>query len=175
MVGATKLQPASALRPEFEAFLFARIDEVGGDMPLSVVSALARLDIDPWLEAAELTQLPKEIAVQRLIALLAKLPGGTLSEADPQTIVARLIALLPAPAAPAIGWSRPSEEWGVPARVNFALIIAFSMLITGIVTVALHLANGPMPTPANEAAPSAPGKGRPESGAGPSSTVRRGS
>lgn len=37
-------------------------------MLLSVISALARLGIDPWQEAARLTQLPKELATQHLVA-----------------------------------------------------------------------------------------------------------
>jgi hypothetical protein len=44
-------------------------------MPLSVLSALARLNLDPWHEAAELSDLPKDTAAQRLAALIALLPG----------------------------------------------------------------------------------------------------
>jgi heme oxygenase len=33
-------------------------------MIVSVLSALARLDVDPWLEAAKLAQLPGETATQ---------------------------------------------------------------------------------------------------------------
>jgi hypothetical protein len=31
-------------------------------MPLSVLSALTRLNVDPWAEAAELTELSKDTA-----------------------------------------------------------------------------------------------------------------
>jgi len=34
-------------------------------MPLSVLSARARLDLDPWKEAAELSELPSDRATQR--------------------------------------------------------------------------------------------------------------
>jgi hypothetical protein len=40
----------SVLGTEFDDFLFAPIGEDRNDMPLSVLSALARLDIDPWQE-----------------------------------------------------------------------------------------------------------------------------
>ena len=64
-------------------------------MPLSVLSALARLDIDPWEEAAELSELPRFTAAQRLAALIVQLPGGRWTQADSRTIADRLIELLP--------------------------------------------------------------------------------
>ena len=64
-------------------------------MPLSMLSALARLDIDPWQEAAELARLPEETATQRLASLITALPDGSSAHLDPGTIAARLIALLP--------------------------------------------------------------------------------
>jgi hypothetical protein len=52
-------------------------------MPLSVLSALARLGLDPWKEATELSELPSDRATQRFAALIVRLPGGpwTLAEA----------------------------------------------------------------------------------------------
>ncbi len=83
------------LGSEFDDFLFAPIGEDRSDMPLSVLSALARLDIDPWHEAAELARLPRETATQRLASLIAALPDGPWAHLDPGTISARLVALLP--------------------------------------------------------------------------------
>lgn len=60
-------------------------------MPVSVLSALARLDVDPRQEAANLAQLPPDTAIRRLTSLIAALPGSSSAQADP----ARLIALLP--------------------------------------------------------------------------------
>jgi hypothetical protein len=48
----------SHLGSEFDNFLFASIGESRNGMLLSVLSALARLDLDPWQEAAELARLP---------------------------------------------------------------------------------------------------------------------
>lgn len=67
-------------------------------MLLSALSALARLDLDPWQEAAKLAGLPGETATQRLASLIAGLPDGPSIHQDPGTIAARLIALLPRPA-----------------------------------------------------------------------------
>ena len=64
-------------------------------MPLSVLSALTRLDLDPWQEAAELSELPKDKAAVRLETLIARLPGPRLTQADLRAIADRLTALLP--------------------------------------------------------------------------------
>jgi hypothetical protein len=55
----------SALGATFNPFLFA---SVTGDAEthLNVVSVLARLDVDPWEEAAELSSLRGEVAADRL-------------------------------------------------------------------------------------------------------------
>jgi len=64
-------------------------------MLLSVISAFARLDLDPWQEAANLAQLPKATAVRRLASLIAKLPGLPLPQRDIAAAATRLIARLP--------------------------------------------------------------------------------
>ena len=64
-------------------------------MLLSVLSALARSDIDPWQEAAELAGLPPATATQRLASLIGGLPDEPSTRRDPGTIAARLVALLP--------------------------------------------------------------------------------
>jgi hypothetical protein len=83
------------LGSEFDAFLFAPVGDEQNGMVLSVLSALARLDLDPWREAAELARMPKEAANQRLTSLIAALPGAPSTLLQPDTIADRLIALLP--------------------------------------------------------------------------------
>jgi hypothetical protein len=80
---------------EFDSFLFAPIDDDGKESSLSVVSALARLDVDPWGEAAGLARMPKEQALKRLTSLIASLPKGSEPDRPPEATAARLIALLP--------------------------------------------------------------------------------
>lgn len=63
-------------------------------MLLGVLSALARLDIEPWQEAAKLARLPRVTASERLASLIAALPDEPSGHRDP-SIAARLIALLP--------------------------------------------------------------------------------
>ncbi len=89
--------PASfaTLGSQFDNFLFAAIGQDRNGMSLSVVSALARMDLDPWHEAASLAGMSVERATGKLISLLATLPDPSLKGLDPRTTAARLIALLP--------------------------------------------------------------------------------
>lgn len=93
----TPAASVSFFRPEFDNFLYAPIGTDKDEMPLSVLSALARLNVDPWEEAAELSGLPKIPAVQRLASLIAQLPGERWTQANAKTIAVRLIELLPHP------------------------------------------------------------------------------
>jgi hypothetical protein len=95
VVGMTRTTSLSPLGSEFDNFLFAPIGEDKNGMLLSVVSALARLDVDPWQEAGELARLPPESAIARLASRIAALPDGSSAHPDPGTIAGRLIALLP--------------------------------------------------------------------------------
>lgn len=81
------------LRNDFDAFLFASIGEDSSGIPVSLLTVLARLDIDPWEEAASLAQLPIDAARERLAFLLATMPNGREPD-ESVTIATRLVALL---------------------------------------------------------------------------------
>jgi hypothetical protein len=84
-----------ALSPAFNDFLFATVCEERNEMPLSVISALARLDLDPWTEAADLAGMPVDGAASRLSSLLAGYIDDQPAQPDRATIAARLVTLLP--------------------------------------------------------------------------------
>jgi hypothetical protein len=90
----TPATSVSFFRSEFNDFLYALIGADRNQMPVTVLSALARLNLDPWQEAAELSELPTKSATQRLATLIARLPGGRWAE-DSGAIADRLIGLLP--------------------------------------------------------------------------------
>ena len=90
----TPATSVSFFRSEFD-FLYAAIGADRNEMPLSVLSALTRLDLDPWQEAAELSELRKDKAAARLETLIARLPGPRLTQAELRAIADRLTALLP--------------------------------------------------------------------------------
>ncbi len=99
-VKMTHSASASHLGSEFDDFLYAPIGEDRNGMLLSVLSALARSDVDPWQEAARLAGLPVATARQRLASLITALPGKPSVYPDPAMIAARLVALLPSRARP---------------------------------------------------------------------------
>src|SRR5580693_2860976 len=90
----TRATAASTPVTEFDEFLYASINEEP-DGTLSVLSALARLDLDPWDEAARLARLPRAATIQFLTALIAALPQGSSAGGDPELHARRLTALLP--------------------------------------------------------------------------------
>jgi hypothetical protein len=127
----------SGLGSEFDDFLFAVIGEDRNGMPLNVVSVLARVNQDPWQEAASLAALSPEMAARRLGSLLAALPGPTLQQKSAETLAVRLVALLPRRKTPN---TRPSvQELGAAsstarpqAVVNAILIAVYVILSLGI-------------------------------------------
>jgi hypothetical protein len=95
MVEIAGSTPITFLSMEFNDFLFAPIGANGNGMYLTVVSALAQLDLDPWAEAAKLARLPGAIATQKLADLISRLPEIPGVRPDVTLIASRLTALLP--------------------------------------------------------------------------------
>ena len=85
----------SSIPSEYNEFLFATIAEEENKTPLSVLSALTRLDIDPWQEAERLSKLPRDQAVKDINTTLAALPGRRWTTSESNKIAACLVELLP--------------------------------------------------------------------------------
>ena len=58
-------------------------------MALSVLSAFARRNVDPWQEAARLSQLPRDVATGELCSLIAEFSSGAPGRASPREIAER--------------------------------------------------------------------------------------
>lgn len=82
-------------RREFNTFLYAGIGAEANGTVLSVLSAMARMNLDPWREAATLAGMPGKAAVNRLATLIAALPGRPSTHDAPESIAERLVKLLP--------------------------------------------------------------------------------
>lgn len=93
-------------------FLAAPVWEETNGSPLTVLSALARLDVDPWAEAARLAALPRDAAASALSAILRRLPGHAPDAADVGMIADRLVELLPS------GGSATTTDDGEAGRVR---------------------------------------------------------
>jgi hypothetical protein len=127
------------LSPAFNDFLFATVCEERSETPLSVISALARLDLDPWTEAAALSRLPQDGAARRLSSLLASVDHLTTSPPDHATIAARLVALLPSPADGAV--PQPVPSGAVATAAHFGLIRIMCLFLLGSMAVSVLLAD----------------------------------
>jgi hypothetical protein len=117
---------------DFDSFLFASIGEDRHGNLLSVISALARSDLDPWQEAVDLARMSRDMATARLSALIAALPGPPTSNRPVETIAGELVALLPstdrsAPLPPRVEIS-DNLRYGL-ALGALAFLVAFSLAI----------------------------------------------
>lgn len=83
------------LRPDLDNFLFAGVGADQNGIPLSMVSVLTRLGLDPWEEAGRLSSLSKGEAIEQLARLVAELPGGHWALADAREIAGGLVEQLP--------------------------------------------------------------------------------
>jgi len=158
--------PASSfgLGSQFDNFLFAPIEERNG-LPLSVVSLLARMDLDPWQEAASLAGLPAEAATQRLTTLLGLLPDPPMQQPDSRATAACLVQLLPRRPHPNTGpvraftatggatHARPITR-GIFVGVYLALMLATQFVIAHFERTRADVAHTPTPlTVASQTAP----------------------
>jgi len=80
---------------DLQEFLFAPVWDEKSGTPLSILSALARLGMDPWGEAARLAEMPRAGAVSALSAILARLPRSEPEVPDYSRISERLVQFLP--------------------------------------------------------------------------------
>jgi hypothetical protein len=87
--------PQGPIDPVFDKFLYAQLGEEANGMQLSVLSALARQNVDPWEIAQQLTSLPREPAIRFLTPLLAHVSDGAPDRIAPEELAARLVAMLP--------------------------------------------------------------------------------
>jgi hypothetical protein len=83
------------LHSDLNDFLFAAVGDEPNGMPLSVISGLTRLGVDPWDEAARLAALPKVLAAEALAPMIARLSVGRSSRLDDAAVARRLAGLLP--------------------------------------------------------------------------------
>ncbi len=147
MIVMTTSASVSYLTPQFDDFLFARIDEDREATPLSVLSVLARLGVDPWEEAAKLAQLPRVSAAERLVAFIAATPGAPSVYLNAKTVCDRLIDLLPSPAGVTI---QTRQQRGGLALVKYRWRVIWPVLIAVLLAIQLIAISRQPNTPTNE-------------------------
>jgi len=135
-----------SLGSEFDDFLFAPIGEDRNGILVSVLSALARLDVDPWQEATKLARLPSAAATERLTSLIAALPepDAPSAQRDPRTIAVRLIALLPRKSNANI--SPYGALFGAGAADSWRIIIIYVTVVAFVLGGQFVIANRQQPS-----------------------------
>jgi hypothetical protein len=91
----TRLDEVSIPKTEFDTFLYARLGEDVSGSSITVLSLLARQDVDPWDEASALARMSGEEAIRRLAGYIASSPAGPAPEPDAKATASRLLRLLP--------------------------------------------------------------------------------
>ena len=126
----------SYLTPQYDDFLFARINEDSDAAPLTVLSVLARLGVDPWEEAAKLAQLPRVSAANRILDFIAATPGALPAYLSAKMVSDRLIDLLPSPADVMI---RPPPVRGARALTRSPIWPVVIAVILAILLIVISL------------------------------------
>jgi hypothetical protein len=126
------------LGSEYDSFLTSPLWLDRNNSPLSVMSALARLDLDPWSEAAALAALSKAAAVTRLSALLGPLPGAPSTKPDREGLCQRALGLLPAQYAvttrlPALGLPTVPKTGIMARQTSSSLLFLGWIVIAGLI------------------------------------------
>ncbi len=125
--------PFAPMLPELDRFLFASVGEEVNGMPLSVLSALSRLGLDPRGEAARLSRLAGEAAGDQLARTIAQLPDRGWTSSETRKIAGGLIELLPRAMTRGtddVGAGRVNRKFGIrPSPLLIVLALAGALLI----------------------------------------------
>jgi hypothetical protein len=124
----------------FGRFLFAPVLK-GDDHSVTVLSALTRLDLDAWQEAARLSELPPGEAINSLAASIWKTSSGTMTAEEAAEIAARLIRLLPQ-------HHTTADDAGTHAVVDFPMMWFALAIFIGMMAVSGNQSTQPKATSA---------------------------
>jgi len=124
---------------DYDAFLFAEAGEDREGATVTVLSALARLDLEPWTEAGELSRLGREDALVRLTThfeAITDIPALALAS---KGRAAKLILLLPKRAPLGVSKSLEAGTKTIPKLSTYWILIA----LAGVVALAWALSLTP--------------------------------
>jgi len=113
----------------FDKFLFAPLGDDENGMPISVLSALARLGLDPWHEAASLARLSAAGATQRLTTLINSLPDWPPTSLNSRTVAVGLVALLPQAVNSAASMSVPLPGAKPASRIQATVVVSLCVAV----------------------------------------------
>ena len=126
------------------AFLFAEVGTEQNGSPLTVLSVLARLDKDPWAQAAEWAKMPSAAAADGLTQSILRMPMFKPAFIEARDTAVRLVMLLPHQAGTTTQTAgRTVFEFKLPEWLPLAIFCA----ILGLAVVAGTLAAVPTAPP----------------------------
>jgi len=140
-------------------FLFAEVGNELNGSPLTLLSVLARLGQDPWVEAARLTRLPKATIIDCLANSISQMPLCPQALTEARTTAARLILLLPSQVlsprrSETISVGRSTIPGWIPFAV-FAAALAFGIAFEMIPSATPTAVIPPLSEPTIEQPPAA--------------------
>jgi hypothetical protein len=161
MVETPRTVRVSSLGPEYNGFLYATIGADANGTQLSVLSAMARMNLDPWQEAANLAALPAKEAAGRLASLIAAIPGAPPVSDDPWIIATRLIKLLPSRTRliiPVLPARKELPGFGALTQSRTALFVLVALIVLVLWTMwsNAHQSSPPPPNTAQITATNTP-------------------
>jgi hypothetical protein len=121
---------------DFDPFLYAFVGKDQNGAAVTVVSALARLGLDPWEEAARLADSGQDAARRRLGAMLAGFKDVPALDADHGAVASKLAVLLPTPLTHRVsGLTVPVMPYWPPGAFRRVLFVVFFLLVLARVYV----------------------------------------
>ena len=124
------------LRPDLDGFLFSAVGDERDGVPLSVISALTRLGLDPWDEAGRLSSLCKREAVEQLARLIAESPGAIRPLPEARQLAEVLVEQLPKPGSDASALSEQIQRIGRrswPLNPKLSQFLAICVIVTVVI------------------------------------------
>ena len=163
------VRPASmsALPSTYDDFLYAPVGESTNGALLTVLSVLARQNVDPWEEAADLSRMPHDTAARRLISMITASPGQSPT-ANQAAVADRLIALLPRRStsldrAPDVLQAKPTAHRSPPTVSLMVIAIYVGVIFLTQWIAASIFEKPPDPAASAPSLPSTPGETPPSS------------
>jgi hypothetical protein len=131
------------LRPDLDNFLFAAVGAENNGVPLSMISALAQLGLDPWEEAGRLSSLGRREAVEQLARLIVGVPGASRALAEARELAGGLVERLPgydgsSGSSPPPKRGRQRLRWPSLPRQSQFLVFCIVVALAALVSIGLH-------------------------------------
>jgi hypothetical protein len=127
----------------FNAFLFADVGTEQNGSPLTILSILARLGMDPWSQAEKWARMPDNVKIESLTQSIVQMPLCPHDLAEAGVTAGRLIMLLPH----LVGTTGGTEDLKIP---NWVPIAIFCVVLGIAVVSATFVVTPTTPAPVSQ-------------------------